>query len=254
MNAYLPHIIELRTRLIRCCSVVLIIFLALFYIDEFLYTYFVGPFIEKLPKGSSLIATEVTTPFTVPMKLALITSLLLTIPYILFQFWSFVAPGLYRREKKTILPIIIASAGLFYIGMIFAYLVICPLALQFFALSAPHGVLILTDIRHYLDFVLTILLAGGIAFQVPIVTFAFFKGGMVTPNQLSHIRPYVIVAAFVIGMLLTPPDVISQTLLALPMWGLYEIGVVYVKYIEKQQKQRLEKNTLVISQCTSENL
>jgi sec-independent protein translocase protein TatC len=233
--SYIPHLIELRARLIRCCLVVLFLFLILFYIDDFLYTYIAGPFIERLPKSSALIATEVTTPFTVPMKLALVVSLLLSIPYLLFQLWSFIAPGLYRHEKKAIIPMILMSVGLFYMGVIFAYWVICPLALQFFALSAPPGILILTDIRHYLDFVLTIFFAGGIAFQVPIVTFAVFKAGMVTALQLSHIRPYVIVAAFIIGMLLTPPDVVSQILLAVPMCALYEMGVLYIKYIEKQK-------------------
>lgn len=229
MTSYLPHLLELRKRLILSCMVLSSVFLVFFYFDELLYSAIASPLLQQLPKGGHLIATEVTSSFMVPMKLAFITSLFFCMPYLFYQAWAFVAPGLYRNEKKTIFPLLISSLILFYLGTTFAFLVICPMALHFFANCLPPGVVMLTDLRHYLDFVLTVLLGGGIAFQVPIIVFALIRAGVTTADQLIYCRPYVIVAAFVLGMLLTPPDVVSQILLALPMWGLFEIGVFLTK-------------------------
>ena len=218
MNA-LTHFTELRSRLIRCGIIIILLFSILFTIDEQLYTFIAKPLLKALPTGSHLIATDVTTPFMVPMKLALITAVLFAAPLIFYEIWSFIAPGLYRHEKKRIYPLLSASLLLFYSGILFAYFVICPLALNFFAKSAPANVTIMTDIKAYLDFVLTVLLAGGVAFQVPVITVALIRFNLVSGAFLAHLRPYVIVGAFTLGMLLTPPDVISQILLALPMWG-----------------------------------
>jgi len=229
VNAYIPHLTEFRTRLIRSSMVVFGLFLGLFLIDESLYTIFAKPLLAQLPTGSSLIATEVTTPFMIPMKLAFILAIFLSIPYLLYELWSFMAPGLYPQEKQKIRPFLVGSTLLFYGGVAFAYYIICPMALSFFARCAPAGVRVMTDIQAYLDFVLRVLFAGGIAFQVPIVTLALIKSNVVSIAQLEHLRPYVIVAAFVVGMLLTPPDVVSQILLALPMWGLFEVGLLLAK-------------------------
>jgi len=229
MNA-LTHFTELRSRFIRCGIIITVLFLALFAIDEQLYTFIAKPLLRALPTGSHLIATDVTTPFMVPMKLALITAILFAAPLIFYEIWSFIAPGLYRHEKKRIYPLLSASLLLFYSGILFAYFVICPLALNFFAKSAPANVTIMTDIKSHLDFVLTVLFAGGVAFQVPVITVALIRFNLVSAAFLAHLRPYVIVGAFTLGMLLTPPDVISQILLALPMWGLFEISLFIAKY------------------------
>jgi sec-independent protein translocase protein TatC len=228
MNA-LTHFTELRLRLIRCGIIITVLFLALFTIDEQLYTFIAKPLLKALPIGSYLIATDVTTPFMVPMKLALVTAILFAAPIIFYEIWSFIAPGLYRHEKKRIYPLLSASLLLFYSGILFAYFVICPLALNFFAKSAPANVTIMTDIKAYLDFVLTVLFAGGIAFQVPVITVALIRFNLVSVAFLAHLRPYVIVGAFTLGMLLTPPDVVSQVLLALPIWGLFEISLFIAK-------------------------
>lgn len=222
----ISHFIELRSRVIQCTIIWFLLFLSLFWVDETLYNFIAKPLLQTLPQGSLLIATEVTTPFIVPMKLALITAFFLTIPFLLYHLWAFVAPGLYPNEKRYVFPLLVSSLILFYLGVFFSYGVICPLSLSFFAKSAPTNVTLMTDIRSYLDFVLTILLAGGIAFQVPIVTVALIQSQLISIQQLTHLRPYVIVTAFVLGMLLTPPDVVSQVLLALPMWGLFEVGLL----------------------------
>jgi sec-independent protein translocase protein TatC len=223
------HFIELRSRIIRCGIVIILLFSALFTIDKQLYTFIATPLLKQLPVGSHLIATEVTTPFMVPMKLALVMAILLGAPFIFYQLWSFIAPGLYPHEKKRVYPLIGASLLLFYSGILFAYFVICPLALGFFAKSAPINVTMMTDMKAYLDFVLTVLFAGGIAFQVPVLTVALVRFNIVSASYLAHLRPYVIVAAFTVGMLLTPPDVVSQILLALPMWGLFEVSLFIAK-------------------------
>ncbi len=234
MNAYLPYLIELRKRVIQSFLLVLFLFLGFFYIDDWLYAQLAEPLQQQLPAGSGIIATEVTSAFTVPMKLAFVMSMIIAIPYLFYQIWAFIAPALYNQEKKNLFPLLISSIILFYVGVAFSYFVICPMALQFFAQVAPKNVRILTDIRHFLDFVLTVLLAGGLAFQVPIITLALLQAKWVSIAQLIHIRPYIIVAAFIFGMLLTPPDVISQILLALPMWGLFEMVLLLARYREKR--------------------
>ncbi len=238
MNTYLPHLIEFRSRVIKSSIIVLLLFLGLFLIDESLYTLIAKPLLKQLPAGSRLIATEVTATFMVPMKLALILALFISIPFILYQAWSFIAPGLYRTEKRNILPFMLTSTLLFYGGVAFAYFIMCPMALGFFANCAPKGVTVMTDIKAYLDFVLTVLFAGGIAFQVPIVTVACIRSGLISSEKLAHLRPYIIVLAFVVGMLLTPPDVVSQILLALPMWWLFEAGLFLAKYLEKNKRKQ----------------
>jgi sec-independent protein translocase protein TatC len=232
MDSYIPHLIECRTRIIRSGLIVLCLFAALFCIDEHLYAWVVKPLLSQLPAGGSIIATAVTTPFIVPMKLAMIISFFISIPYLLYEIWSFIAPGLYLKEKKRILPFLITSTLLFYAGVGFAYCIICPMALGFFAKCAPVGVLVMTDIQSYLDFVLSVLFAGGIAFQVPIITLVLLQSGLVSISQMEYCRPYIIVAAFVVGMILTPPDVVSQILLALPMWWLFEAGLLLAKFLK----------------------
>lgn len=239
MKQFLPHLIELRKRIIRSLSILCLLFFCLFCIDETLYTYIAMPLLQHLPAGSSLIATEITTPFTVPMKLAFMTALLLAIPYIFYETWAFIAPGLYKSEKRALLPALIGSIVLFYLGALFSYFVICPMAFKFFIAATPQNVAMMTDIKHYLDFVLTMLWAGGISFQVPIVTIVCMTTGIINREQLNYLRPYVIVAAFVLGMLLTPPDVVSQIMLALPMWGLFELGLWIGSFYQNQRNLRV---------------
>ena len=232
-NTCIAHLIEFRKRVIRSGIVFCIVFVSLFLVDEKLYTFIAKPLLMQLPTGGKLIATEVTATFMVPMKLALAMACMVLMPYILYQLWGFVAPGLYKHEKRSIFPLLISSIILFYLGLLFSYYVICPLALGFFANSAPTGVVVMTDIQSYLDFVLTLLLSGGLAFQVPVLTLGLIQSGLMTVKQLVYIRPYVIVGAFVLGMLLTPPDVVSQILLALPMWGLFELGLLWAQILAK---------------------
>lgn len=246
MNDFIPHLIELRSRLISCLWVFSLSFLVLFYFDEKLYTLLADPLFQVLPEKNSLIATDITSPFTVPMKLAFITTLVLTAPYCLYQIWSFVAPGLYQAEKKTVLPFLIFSILCFYIGILFSYFILCPLALNFFVHLAPKGVLVMTDIRHYLDFVLTLLFAGAIAFQVPVITLALIRSKIISINLMIHLRPYVIVFCFIAGMLLTPPDVLSQILVAIPMWGLYEMGILFGKFLDKKECQIDKDNKIQV--------
>jgi sec-independent protein translocase protein TatC len=236
IHQYIPHLLELRQRLIYTSIFFLIVFACCFWVDETLYLYLAKPLIRHLPSGGQLIATEVTSTFTVPMKLAMVTTLFISIPFILYQLWAFISPGLYPHEKKRIYLYLFLSIFLFYLGIAFAFGILCPLALQFFANIAPPGILVMTDIRHYLDFVLTLIFAGGLTFQVPVITLALIDSGLVQITILTHIRPYVIVGAFVVGALLAPPDVISQTLLALPMWGLYELGILIAKYRSRSDK------------------
>lgn len=239
MNEFVPHLIELRRRLISCLWVIFSVFLILFYFDETLYAWVSQPLMNIVHREHALIATDITSPFTVPMRLAGIVSLILTSPYCLFQIWSFVGPGLYQSEKQKILPFLIASICCFYLGMCFSYFVLCPLALNFFINLAPKGVLVMADIRYYLEFVLTLLFAGAIAFQAPVVTLALIRARLVSITLMVHLRPYVIVLAFILGMLLTPPDVISQIVVALPIWGLYELGLWFGKYLEKKDKKNI---------------
>jgi len=238
LEKYLPHLIELRQRLIRCALAYGLLLIPLIIFSSELYTLFAGPILQSLPQGGMLIATEVITPFTAPLKLALFTALVLLVPFILYQIWRFVAPGLYPNEKRMIFPIVLMSASLFYIGMLFAHFFVLPMALGFFMQVAPHGVTVMTDMTHYMDFVLVLYFAFGTSFQVPIVTFILIRTGITSVEALKKHRPYIIVAAFVIGMLLTPPDVVSQILLAVPLLGLFEGGVLMAKWLPKKSQSR----------------
>jgi len=222
---FISHLVELRDRLLRVVLVVIVIFLALTPIANWLFTQLAGPLTKHLPEGSSLIAIEVASPFFTPFKLAMVIAIFAAMPYILYQAWAFIAPGLYLHERKRVFPLLVSSTFLFYLGAAFAYFVVFPLVFGFLTHSAPEGVAVMTDISRYLDFVLTLFFAFGIAFEVPVATVLLVWTGVVTPQALREKRAYIIVAAFVIGMLLTPPDVISQTLLAVPMWLLFEVGV-----------------------------
>jgi len=234
---FLAHLVELRDRLLRSVVVVLVIFLGLFYFANDLYHLLAAPLLAKLPAGQTMIATGVMSPFLTPVKLALVASIFLAMPYILYQLWAFIAPGLYRHEKRIAFPLLVSSVLLFYLGMVFAYYVVFPLVFGFMANTTPEGVVQAPDISLYLDFVLKLFFAFGVAFEVPIATILLVLAGITTPESLIAKRPYIIVAVFVIGMLLTPPDVISQTLLAVPMWLLFEIGVFFSRVLLRRREQ-----------------
>ena len=233
-STFLSHLTELRDRLLRVVLAVAVALAALMPFANSLYTWLAAPLLASLPEGHTMVAIEVASPFLTPFKLTLLLALVLTVPYTLYQAWAFAAPGLYRREKRLAAPVLCSSVLLFYLGMAFAYYVVFPLMFGFFVGTAPEGVAVMTDINRFLDFVTKIFLAFGLAFEVPIVTVAAVALGMTTPKRLSEARPYVIVAAFVVGMLLTPPDVISQTLLAIPVWLLYEVGILCSRLVAKR--------------------
>lgn len=236
-DSFLSHLIELRDRLLRMVLATLVIFVALFPFANPLYSYLAGPLMSHLPEGSSMIAIEVASPFLTPFKLVLVVSIFLAMPVIIYQLWAFVAPGLYRHERRLAGPLLISSILLFYAGAAFAYFVVFPLVFGFFTSVAPEGVSVMTDISKYLDFVIKLFFAFGVAFEVPIATFILVAIGITTPESLSKKRPYIIVGAFVVGMLLTPPDVISQTLLALPMWFLFELGLLFSRILLKPKPE-----------------
>jgi len=222
---FVSHLIELRDRLLRVVLAVIVIFLGLTPFANWLFSRLAGPLTAHLPEGSSMVAIDVASPFFTPFKLAMVLSIFIAMPFILYQAWAFIAPGLYQHERKRTMPLLISSTLLFYVGAAFAYFAVFPLVFGFLTQTAPEGVEVMTDISRYLDFVLTMFFAFGIAFEVPVAVVLLMWTGVVSPQSLKSKRAYIIVAAFVIGMLLTPPDIISQTLLALPMWLLFEIGV-----------------------------
>ncbi|EHR40820.1 MULTISPECIES: twin-arginine translocase subunit TatC [Alishewanella] len=224
-DSLLGHLVELRNRLLRCVIAVLIVFAALAYFARDIYALLAEPLLAVLPEGTSMIATDVAAPFFAPFKLTFIVAICLAIPYILWQVWQFIAPALYSREKKLMAPLVFSSTLLFYAGIAFAYFVVFPLIFAFFTSVAPAGVTIATDISSYLDFVLKLFFAFGLSFEIPIAILLLIWSGSVTRQALAEKRPYIIVGAFVLGMLLTPPDVLSQTLLAIPMWLLFEAGL-----------------------------
>lgn len=226
---FISHLVELRDRLIRMLIAVGLVVLVLLPFANGIYTYVAAPLMAKLPAGATMIATQVASPFLTPFKLALIAAVFLAMPYVLYQIWAFVAPGLYRHEKRFALPLLVASILLFYIGVLFAYYVVFPLVFAFMAGTTPDGVAMMTDISAYLDFVLTLFFAFGAAFQIPVATILLVAIGVVTVDGLVEKRPYVIVGVFVVGMFLTPPDVLSQILLAVPMWLLFELGIVLAR-------------------------
>ena len=230
----ISHLVELRDRLLRIVLVIAVVFMALMPFSNALFTRLSGPLLAHMPEESSMIAIEVASPFLIPFKLTLFLALFISIPYLLYQAWSFIAPGLYRHERRLVLPLMVSSTVLFYAGAAFAYYVVFPLVFAFFTSTTPEGVAVMTDISRYLDFVLTLFFAFGAAFEVPIVTVLLVWTGMATREGLRSKRPYIIVGAFVVGMLLTPPDIISQTLLAVPIWMLFELGVVFSAWFERR--------------------
>lgn len=240
---FVSHLIELRDRLLRVVLAILVLFLALFGFANDIYHYVATPLMALLPEGQSMIATGVISPFLTPFKLTLVLSFYIAIPYILYQIWGFIAPGLYKHERRLVLPLAASSTILFYLGMAFAYYVVFPLIFAFLTTTAPEGVQVMPDMKDYLDFVLKLFFAFGVAFEVPIATILLCWMGTTNPDSLREKRPYVIVGAFIIGMLLTPPDMISQTLLAIPMWILFEAGILFAPFfMPKDQDQDKEQD------------
>jgi len=233
-ESFIAHLIELRTRLLHAIIALLLVFLCLFPWASKLYALLAQPLLSKLPKGGQMIATDVTTPFFVPLKVALMTSFLIALPYILYQVWRFVAPGLYSHERRLVLPLIAASTVLFYCGMAFAYFAVFPIVFGFITASAPQGVAVMTDIDKYLSFVLTMFVAFGVTFEVPVAVVILVRMGVVSTAKLREVRPYMVVVAFIVGAIFTPPDVVSQFMLAMPLWLLYESGIIVAGWIEKK--------------------
>ncbi|VAW49864.1 Twin-arginine translocation protein TatC [hydrothermal vent metagenome] len=237
------HLLDLKRSLTRGILVIIVLFFVLFPFANDIYLYISEPLTRYLPEGTSMIATGVASPFLTPFKLSFILAIYLAMPYVLYQIWRFIAPALYSHEKQLVAPILFFSSFLFYAGGLFAYYVVFPLVFGFLSQAAPEGVTIATDISLYLDFVIKMFFAFGIAFEVPIVTVLLIITGMTTAEKLSHSRPYIIVGAFIIGMLLTPPDLISQTLLAVPMWLLFEVGLLVGAYVMKRRATNEKKNS-----------
>lgn len=233
-ESFISHLIELRNRLLKAVLGFVLVFIALFPFASKTYTLLAAPMLAKLPAGSHMIATAVTTPFFVPMKVTMLVAFIVSLPLSLYQLWAFVAPGLYAHEKKLMLPVIIAACLLFLGGMAFAYFAVLPVVFGFIVGSAPQGVAVMTDIAEYLDFVITLFMAFGLAFQVPIAVVLAVHFGWVSTTQLKEARGYVIVGAFVLGAIFTPPDIISQFMLAIPLWLLFEAGVLVAGVIEKK--------------------
>lgn len=236
-DSFISHLIEMRDRLLRAVLGVVILFVVLFPWAQDLYALLAEPMLASLPQGGQMIATEVTTPFFVPMKVTLMTAFLLAMPWVFYQAWAFVAPGLYQHEKRLGVPLVIASVILFLLGMAFAYFLVFPVVFGFIVGVAPEGVAVMTDIGKYLDFVMTLFMAFGLTFEVPVAVVLLVKMGMVSVAKLREIRPYVIVGAFVIGAIFTPPDIISQFMLAVPLWILYELGILVASIITKPSEK-----------------
>ena len=232
----ISHLLELRTRLLRAILSVLVIFACLFYFSNQIYSFVSQPLQAMLPENSSMIATDVASPFFAPFKLTMVVSVLLAMPVILYQLWAFIAPGLYEREKRIVTPLIFSSVVLFYGGIAFAYYVVFPLLFGFFTAIGPEEVQVMTDISSYLDFVLKLFFAFGIAFQIPIAVVLLCWTGISSADSLTRKRPYVVVGCFVIGMLLTPPDIVSQSLLAGPMWLLFELGILFGRIVSRREE------------------
>ena len=239
----ISHLAEIRTRLIHSMLCVLFVFILLSPFYSQLYSMIAMPLISKLPEGTNMIATEVASPFFVPFKLTAFLSIFICMPYLLYQLWAFVSPGLYKNEKRFAVPLLISSIVLFYTGIAFAFYVVFPLVFGFFTSVAPIGVTVMTDISHYLNFILKMFFAFGLAFEVPVATILLISSGIVDYESLKSKRPYIIVGAFVIGMFLTPPDVISQFLLALPMWVLFEAGLFMSKNFIPEQEPDVSVKT-----------
>ncbi|MDR5873657.1 twin-arginine translocase subunit TatC [Halomonas sp. CUBES01] len=234
----IEHLIELRSRLMRAVIAILVVFLGLYSFSNDIYLFVAEPLMALLPPGSQMIATEVASPFLAPFKLTLVTALFIAIPFVLHQAWSFIAPGLYDNEKALAIPILVSSILLFYAGAAFAYYVVFPLLFAFFTQTGPENITVMTDINQYLNFVLKLFFAFGLAFEIPVATFLLILSGATTVESLSQKRPYIILGCFVVGMVLTPPDVISQSLLAVPMYLLYEVGLLFGRLVRKRRDEK----------------
>lgn len=232
----ISHLLELRSRIIRILGGLVLGFLPCAMYARELYTLLAQPLIEKLPQGGQMIATDVTTPFFVPMKVALMVAFLITLPHTLYQLWAFVAPGLYKNEKRLALPLVLASSILFFLGMVFAYFAVMPLVFEFITFITPDGVAVMTDISSYLSFILSMFMAFGITFEVPVLVMVLVRTGMMTISKLKGLRRYVLVGAFVIAAIVTPPDVISQFMLAIPLYLLYEFGIFISAIVMKERQ------------------
>lgn len=243
----IAHLLELRSRLLRSIVGVLVLALPLMVFGQELYTLTAAPLMQFLPPGSSMIATEVASPFFAPIKLAFVVALVLAMPWVLYQVWAFVAPGLYHSEQRFVMPLLVSSTLLFYAGIAFAYFGVLPLVFKFLVGMAPEGVTVMTDINHYLSFVLGMFVVFGVAFETPVAIVLLVKAGFVTPAKLASIREYVFLGAFIVGAILTPPDVLSQTLLALSIYLLYELGIVASRWLVPGSKQVEEQQKSVSS-------
>jgi sec-independent protein translocase protein TatC len=230
-ETFISHLIELRSRLLRSIVAVFVVLVGLFPWAKDIYAVLAAPLLKALPQGSTMIATDVTGTFLVPLKLTLMAAFLIALPYVLYQMWAFVAPGLYHHEKRLALPVIFSSVLFFAVGMAFAYFIVFPVAFGFFAGYTPAGVQMMTDIDKYLSFVLTMFVAFGVTFEVPVVVVVLVRLGVVELKKLRSIRGYVIVGAFVVGAIFTPPDVLSQVMLAVPLWLLYELGLLVARFV-----------------------
>lgn len=231
----ISHLVELRNRLLKSVLAILVIFVCLFYFANDLYLILVEPLSVLLPETGQMIATGVIAPFLVPFKLTFVLAILLTVPYLLHQIWGFISPGLYQHEKKFAIPLLISSILLFYTGIAFAYYVVLPLAFAFFTSTGPTGISYMPDIGNILNFILTLFFAFGVAFEIPIATFLLVLSGITTVDALTAKRPYIFLGCFVVGMLVTPPDIFSQAILAVPMWFLFETGVIAARFIAKKE-------------------
>ncbi len=231
------HLIELRARLLHSLLAVVLAFIPLYVVADQLYLMVAEPLQAQLPDGVTMIATEVASPFFAPFKLAVFTAIFVTMPYILHQVWGFIAPGLYSSEKRFAVPLLVSSVLLFYVGIAFAYFIVFPVMFQFFASVSPAGVTIMTDINRYLDFALKMFFAFGLAFEVPVAVFLLIWTGLASASGMSRSRPYIVVGCFVVGMLLTPPDVISQVMLAIPVWLLFEVGLLCGRLVETPEDE-----------------
>ena len=223
---YIGHLKELRSRIIRIFLFAGFILICCLPFTNNIYAFVSDPLIELMPYGSKMIATEVASPFIAPLRVTIYTALLISIPYFFIELWGFIAPGLYKKEKAFVAPLIISSTVLFYFGITFAYFVVSPIILSFFISAAPDSIQVMTDINKYLDFILKLFFAFGFAFEIPVATFLLITTGLISKERIKKMRPYLIISFFIIGMFLTPPDIFSQLFLAIPMWVLFEIGLL----------------------------
>lgn len=235
-QSFFSHLVELRDRLLKMVLCVLLVFVGTASYANEIYAFLADPLLQHMPKNSSMIAIDVASPFFTPFKLAFVVAVFASIPFILYQFWGFVAPGLYRHERLMVAPLLLASTLLFYGGAAFAYFLVFPLVFSYLTAAAPAGVAVMTDIATYLDFVLAMFFAFGLAFEIPVLTIVLVWSGIISPESLAEKRPYVIVGVFVVAMFLTPPDALSQTLLAVPMWLLFESGLLFSRLISRRER------------------